>query len=128
MSNARSWPSVTGTRSRPCTRAKANPRRFAAVAAPIDLSELHAALDRLRPQLCHCGLKGECLGCKGIEMVRVQAEAVAAAASPPILIQGAQGSAMKDMTSRFQALCGGLMSGPGIPRPAGQMQGRLLAA
>jgi hypothetical protein len=53
------------------------------VAGPVDLSELHAALDRLRPQLCHCGLKGECLGCKGIEMVRVQAEAVAAAAASP---------------------------------------------
>src|SRR5207245_1998361 len=50
------------------------------MAGPADMSELHAALDRLRPQLCHCGLKGECLGCKGIEMIRVQAEAVVAAA------------------------------------------------
>ena len=57
------------------------------MAGPADMSELHAALDRLRPQLCHCGLKGECLGCKGVEMVRVQAEAVVAAASQPILIQ-----------------------------------------
>src|SRR3989475_12172089 len=108
MSNARSWPSVTGTRSRPCTRAKANPRKFASVAAPIDLSELHAALDRLRPQLCHCGLKGECLGCKGIEMVRAQAEAVAAAASQPGLHQGPPETAVKDMTSRFPAMAGRL--------------------
>ncbi len=58
------------------------------VAGPVDLSEAHLALDRLRPQLCHCGLKGECLGCKGIEMVRRQLEAVAAAASQPVLLQG----------------------------------------
>ena len=42
------------------------------------MSEVHVALDRLRPQICHCGLKGECLGCKGVEMVRAQAEAVVA--------------------------------------------------
>ena len=45
-------------------------------------------------------MKGECLGCKGIEMVRAQAEAVAAAASQPILLQVAQESAMKDMSTR----------------------------
>src|SRR5438552_18412076 len=97
------------------------------VAGPIDLSELHAALDRLRPQLCHCGLKGACLGCKGIEMVRVQAEAVAAAASQPILIQDAQESAMKDMTSRFQAMSERLMSDPELRRSAAQRQERLTA-
>src|SRR6266700_4292288 len=127
MSNARSWPSVTGTRSRPCTRAKANPRRFAAVAAPIDLSELHAALDRLRPQLCHCGLKGECLGCKGIEMVRIQAEAVVAAASQPVLIQVAQEASMKDMATRFEAMSERLMSDPEIRRSAEEMQQRLMS-
>jgi len=97
------------------------------VAGPIDLSDLHAALDRLRPQLCHCGLKGECLGCKGIEMVRAQAEAVAAAASQPILIQVAQESALKDMTSRFQAMSERLMADPEIRRSAEQMQEKLMA-
>jgi hypothetical protein len=97
------------------------------VAGSVDLSELHAALDRLRPQICHCGLKGECLGCKGIEMVRVQAEAVAAAASQPILIQVAQESAMKDMTSRFQAMSERLMSDPEIRRSAEAMQEKLMA-
>ena len=97
------------------------------MATPIDLSELHAALDRLRPQLCHCGLKGECLGCKGIEMVRAQAEAVAAAASQPVLIQVAQETAMKDMSSRFQAMSERLMSDPDIRRSAEQMQERLMA-
>ena len=46
------------------------------MAGPVDMSELHFALDRVRSQLCHCGFKGECLGCKGIDMVRAQAEAV----------------------------------------------------
>src|SRR6266536_4840501 len=126
MSNARSWPSVTGTRSRPCTRAKANPRRFAAVAAPIDLSELHAALDRLRPQLCHCGLKGECLGCKGIEMVRRQLEAVAAAASQPVLLQVAQEAAMKDMSAQFEGMAEKLMNDPEIRRAAEAMSERIM--
>ena len=97
------------------------------MAAPIDLSEIHAALDRLRPQLCHCGLKGECLGCKGIEMVRVQAEAVAAAASQPILIQVAQESAMQDMATRFQAMSERLMSDPEIRRSAEEMQQKLMS-
>jgi len=97
------------------------------VPGPIDLSQLHAALDRLGPQLCHCGLKGECLGCKGIEMVRVQAEAVVAAASQPVLIQVAQEAAMKDMTSRFQAMSERLMSDPEIRRSAEQMQEKLMS-
>jgi len=91
------------------------------------MSELHSALDRLRPQLCHCGLKGECLGCKGIEMVRAQAEAVVAAASQPILIQVAQESAMKDMASRFEAMSERLMSDPEIRRSGEQMQERLMS-
>src|ERR1700757_1006333 len=126
-SSAKSSPTTTKTRSKRCTRGNRKTRRFAAVAQPIDLSELHAALDRLRPQLCHCGLKGECLGCKGIEMVRAQAEAVAAAASQPILIQVAQESAMKDMTSRFQAMSERLMADPEIRRSAEQMQEKLMS-
>ena len=97
------------------------------MAGPTDMSELHLALDRLRPQLCHCGFKGECLGCKGIEMVRAQAEAVVAAASQPILIQVAQESSMKDMTTRFQAMSERLMADPDIRRSAEQMEERLMA-
>jgi hypothetical protein len=97
------------------------------VPGPIDLSEVHNALDRLRPQLCHCGLKGECLGCKGIEMVRAQVEAVAAAASQPVLIQVAQEAAMRDMTSRFQAMSERLMADPEIRRSAEQMQEKLMS-
>lgn len=91
------------------------------------MSDVHAALDRLRPQLCHCGLKGECLGCKGIEMIRVQAEAVVAAASQPILLQVAQESSMQDMANRFQAMSERLMSDPEIRRSAEQMQEKLMA-
>jgi D-alanyl-D-alanine dipeptidase len=97
------------------------------VAGPVDLSEVHLALDRLRPQICHCGLKGECLGCKGVEMVRAQVEAVAAAASQPVLIQVAQETAMKDMASRFQSMSERLLSDPEIRRSAEQMQERLMA-
>jgi hypothetical protein len=97
------------------------------MAGPVDISELHLALDRLRPQLCHCGFKGECLGCKGIEMVRAQAEAVVAAASQPILLQFAQESSMNDMISRFQAMSERLMSDPDIRRSAEQMQDRLMS-
>src|SRR6266704_3294336 len=82
------------------------------MAGPIDMSEVHASLDHLRTQICHCGLKGECLGCKGIEMVRAQAEAVVAAASQPILLQVAQEASMKDMANRFQAMSERLMSDP----------------
>src|SRR5258708_1623759 len=127
MSSARSSRSTTGTRSNRCTRGKPNPRRFVGMAGPTEMSELHLALDRLRPQLCHCGFKGECLGCKGIEMVRAQAEAVVAAASQPILIQVAQESSMKDMTTRFQAMSERLMADPDIRRSAEQMQERLMS-
>jgi len=97
------------------------------MAGPADMSELHAALDRLRPQLCHCGLKGECLGCKGIEMIRVQAESVVAAASQPILLQVAQEASMKDMATRFEAMSERLLSDPEIRRSAEEMQQRLMS-
>jgi hypothetical protein len=91
-----------------------------------DLSELHLALDRLRRQLCHCGMKGECLGCKGIEMVRQQAQAVVAAASQPILIQVAQEAAMKDMATQFEDMAERLMNDPEIRRAAELMQEQVM--
>jgi hypothetical protein len=97
------------------------------VAGPVDMSELHIALDRLRSQICHCGYKGECLGCKGVEMVRAQAEAVVAAASQPILLQVAQEASMKDMSTRFQAMSERLMSDPEIRRSAEEMQQKLMS-
>ncbi|HLH69254.1 MAG TPA: hypothetical protein VKY90_09555 [Candidatus Dormibacteraeota bacterium] len=97
------------------------------MAGPVDLSEVHAALDRLRRQLCHCGLHGECLGCRGVEMVRAQVEAVAAAASQPILMQVAQEAAMKDMAARFEQMAERLMSDPELRRAAEEMQQRVMS-
>src|SRR5258708_5166562 len=97
------------------------------MAGPTDMSELHLALDRLRPQLCHCGFKGECLGCKGIEMVHAQAEAVVAAASQPILIQATQEPGTKDITPRFRGMSGRRRGDPDLRRSAEQMQERLMA-
>lgn len=92
----------------------------------VDLSELHLALDRLRHQLCHCGNRGECLGCKGVEMIRQQAQAVTAAASQPILLQVAQEAAMKDMSSRFEGMAERLLSDPEIRRAAEAMQEQVM--
>jgi uncharacterized membrane-anchored protein YjiN (DUF445 family) len=97
------------------------------VTTPVDLSEIHAALDHLRRQLCHCGLKGECLGCKGVEMIRAQVEAVSAAASQPILMQVAQEAAMKDMATQFEAMADRLLNDPEMRRAAEQMQDRLMS-
>jgi len=94
---------------------------------PVDLSEVHASLDRLRRQVCHCGMKGECLGCKGVEMVRAQVEAVAAAASQPVLFQVAQEAAMKDMATQFEGMAERLMSDPEIRRAAEAMQDRVMS-
>src|SRR5258707_15104826 len=127
MSSGRSWHSATRRRSNRCTRARPGPRNLSIMAGPTDMSELHLALDRLRPQLCHCGFKGECLGCKGVEMVRAQAEAVVAAASQPILLQVAQEASMKDMATRFQEMSERLMSDPDIRRSAEEMQQKLMS-
>jgi len=97
------------------------------MAEPVDLSEVHGALDRLRRQLCHCGLRGECLGCRGVEMIRQQVEAVAAAASQPILMQVAQEAAMKDMATRFEGMAERLMNDPELRQAAEAMQERVMS-
>ncbi len=97
------------------------------MAEPVDLSEVHGALDRLRRQLCHCGLRGECLGCRGVEMVRQQIEAVTAAASQPILMQVAQEAAMKDMATRFEGMAERLMNDPELRQAAEAMQERVMS-
>ena len=94
---------------------------------PADLSPVHAALDGLRHQLCHCGMKGECLGCKGVEMVRAQVEAVAAAAGQPILMHVAQEAAMKDMANHFQGMAERLMNDPELRKAAEAMQERVMS-
>ncbi|MHB1639370.1 MAG: hypothetical protein ACYCUD_05975 [Candidatus Dormibacteria bacterium] len=93
---------------------------------PIDLSGIHRELDQLKRQLCHCQLSGECLGCKGIEMIRQQLEAVAAAASQPVLLQVAQETAAKDMMDQFAKMQERLMGDPQIRHAAEAFQERLL--
>ncbi|MGH7882490.1 MAG: hypothetical protein ACREN8_06230, partial [Candidatus Dormibacteraceae bacterium] len=97
------------------------------MAKAIDLSDIHSALDRLRQQLCHCGLSGECLGCRGLEMLRSQMEAVAAAASQPVLFQVAQEASLKDMTTRFEAMTKRLMDDPRLRQAAEEVQQRVLS-
>ena len=94
---------------------------------PVDLSQVHGALDQLRRQLCICGLRGECLGCRGVEMVRAQVEAVAAAASQPVLMQVAQEAAMKDMAAQFEGMAERLMNDPELRQAAEAMQERVMS-
>ncbi len=70
----------------------------------VDLSGLHRELDRLKAQLCRCGHQGTCLACQGFEVVRQQAQAVAAAASQPVLMQVAQEAAIRDLFSQLGGL------------------------
>lgn len=96
------------------------------MAEPIDLSGVHTELDRLKRQICHCQLRGECLGCKGVEMIRQQLEAVVAAASQPVLLQVAQETAAKDMMDQFTKMQERLMDDPQIRHAAEAFQERLL--
>jgi len=67
----------------------------------VDISGLHRELDRLKVQLCRCNHSGECLACRGFEVLRQQAQMVVAAASQPVLMQVAQEAAVKDLMSQL---------------------------
>lgn len=60
-------------------------------------------------------------------MLRAQAEAVAAAASQPILMQVAQEAAMKDMATQFEGMAERLLSDPELRRAAEDMQQRVMS-
>ena len=70
----------------------------------VDLSAVHTALDQLKAQLCRCQHQGTCLACQGFEVVRQQVQAVAAAASQPVLMQVAQEVAVKDLMTQLGGL------------------------
>jgi ERCC4-related helicase len=70
----------------------------------VDLSPLHAAIDRLKNEMCSCGHTNECMACKGFEVVREQAQMVYAAASQPVLVQVAQEASVKDLMERLKPL------------------------
>jgi hypothetical protein len=78
----------------------------------VDLSGLHRELDTLKARLCRCGHQGSCLSCQGFEVVRQQAQAVAAAASQPVLMQVAQEAAMRDLFSQLGGLQDKLTADP----------------
>ena len=60
-------------------------------------------------------------------MVRAQVEAVAAAASQPVLMQVAQEAAMKDMSAQFEGMAERLMNDPELGRAAEAMQERMMS-
>ena len=60
-------------------------------------------------------------------MVRAQVEAVAAAASQPVLMQVAQEAAMKDMATQFEGMAERLMSDPELRQAAEAMQERVMS-
>lgn len=91
----------------------------------VDLSTLHAELDRLKAQLCRCRRMGECMACQGFEVVRRQAQAVAEAASQPVLQQVAQETAVKDMMSRLAGTQEMLAHDPTLQALSEQMMARL---
>ncbi|MFN2582324.1 MAG: hypothetical protein ABR498_06240 [Candidatus Dormibacteria bacterium] len=70
----------------------------------VDLSGVHAELDKLKASLCRCQHQGTCLACRGFEVVRQQTQVVAAAASQPVLMQVAQEVAIKDLMTQLGGL------------------------
>ena len=80
----------------------------------------------IKRAVCHCQLRGECLGCKGIEMVRQQMEAVVAAASQPVLLQVANETAAKEMLSQFSQMQERLMDDPQMRQAAEAVRQRLM--
>lgn len=60
-------------------------------------------------------------------MVRQQMEAVAAAASQPVLLQVAQEAAAKDMAEQFQGMAERILDDPDIRRAAEAMQERVMS-
>ena len=96
------------------------------MADPVDLSGIHRELDQLKAGLCHCQRRGECLGCKGVEMVRQQLQAVVAAASQPVLLQYAQETAAKEMLSQFSQMQERFMDDPAIRNAADAFRDKLM--
>ncbi len=96
------------------------------MATPVDLSGIHRELDSVKRSVCHCQLRGECLGCKGIEMVRQQVEAVVAAASQPVLLQVANETAAREMLTQFSQMQERLMEDPQMRQAAEAVRQRLM--
>ncbi|GAC1340455.1 MAG: hypothetical protein NVSMB29_09350 [Candidatus Dormibacteria bacterium] len=91
----------------------------------IDLSGLHRELDQLKARLCSCGHKGECIACKGFEVLREQSQTVVAAASQPVLMQVAQEAAIKDLMGQLGGVQGKLAEDPRLQELMGEMMQRV---
>jgi hypothetical protein len=91
----------------------------------IDLSPLHRELDRLKVQLCRCNHQGECLACRGFEILRQQAQMVVAAASQPVLHQVAQEAAMQDLMSRLTGVSEKLTEDTRLQELVGELMERV---
>jgi hypothetical protein len=93
--------------------------------ASVDLSGLHRELDRLKSLLCRCNHTGECLACRGFEVLRQQSQVVAAAASQPVLMQVAQEAAVKDLMTQLGGLQEKLVEDPRLHELLGQLVERV---
>jgi hypothetical protein len=93
--------------------------------ASLDLSGLHRELDRLKSMLCRCNHTGECLACRGFEVLRQQSQVVAAAASQPVLMQVAQEAAVKDLMTQLSGLQEKLVEDPRLHELLGQLVERV---
>jgi hypothetical protein len=93
--------------------------------ASVDLSGLHRELDRLKVLLCRCNHAGECLACRGFEILRQQSQVVAAAASQPVLMQVAQEAAVKDLMTQLSGLQEKLVEDPRLHELLGQLVERV---
>jgi len=91
----------------------------------IDLSGLHRELDRLKTQLCRCNHSGECLACRGFEVLREQSQMVAAAASQPVLMQVAQEAAVKDLMTQLGGIQEKLVDDPRLHELLSQLVERV---
>ena len=91
----------------------------------IDLSGLHRELDRLKTQLCRCNHSGECLACRGFEVLREQSQMVAAAASQPVLMQVAQEAAVKDLMTQLGGIQEKLVEDPRLHELLSQLVERV---
>jgi len=91
----------------------------------VDLSGLHRELDRLKTQLCTCGHAGDCIACKGFEVLREQSQTVAAAASQPVLVQVAQEASIKDLMTRLGGVQGKLAEDAELAHLMGEVMQRV---
>jgi hypothetical protein len=91
----------------------------------VDLSPLHRELDKLKTQLCRCNHTGECLACRGFEILRQQSQMVAAAAAQPVLMQVAQEAALKDMLAQLGGVSDKLTGDVRLQELLGQLMERV---